>query len=543
MSLPFFHKDHIDISIHLDFPSELLNLPASSENYILIIGPDLVRREAVPSQGHTHTYLQHLLKGMVVWCTQNKVIQDQDIIHDLHVLLHNGALVPLAYSIEEYLAAAQLKEQCLKAVLNPYSQAEAIHYWLTRFPFRGYITTSYDTCIETAYEETQQGQLGKFYQTSLAHAVDASRKKQPFILKLYGDLAEPDSIKLGHRLLTGLYAEDVRQQLRQLFFETPAIFIGFDDADEDLTALQSLVVDGYNGLQKHSSRAKELYDGITTRPGDQSSPDYTAHEFSPGYHPPGPVIPSQSQDITSKDERSEKETTPDTTRREPARVSASEGQYKSNGTNTDSPPSHPGSTSGHDSQNGQLPHQPPEPSDSNPEPASASTDKTQLQDFKSLLVSRDFQLPDKGVLGKFKSFLRNKGEDLSIKLDNAPGETAPLGKAVKYTRVTRVSKGKEEEEKDVRALIYIPGSTMSKPDPIERQLIIGLCAEFPPDMILIICTDTEDTETCDTDIEGAIQMMKNRKIESGKRIKHFLGLENKTEQVTWINLILEYRNQ
>jgi hypothetical protein len=529
MPLPFFNKNHTDISNYLDFPGELLNSLASSKGCILIAGPDLVRWEAVPDQGHTDTYLEHLLKGMVVWCTQNKIIQDQDIIHDLHILLHNGALVPLAYRIEEYLAAAQLKEQCLRAVLNPYSQAEAIHYQLTRFPFRGYITTSYDTCIETAYEETKQGQLSKFYQSSLAHAVDASRKKQPFILKLYGDLAEPDSIKLGHRLLTGLYTEDVRQQLGQLLFETPAIFIGFDDADEDLTALQSLVTDEYNGLQKHSTRTRDLPDGITTKPDNQSSPDYTAHEFSPGYHPPGPVNSSQSQDITSKDERSEKETTPDTTRREPISVPASEGQYKGNGTNTSSPPPHSGSTSGHDSQNGQPPV-------NNPEPVSASTGKARLPNFKSLLLSRNFQLPDKGILGEFKSFLRNKGGDLNINLDNVPGETAPLGKAVKYTRVTRGPQGNE----DVRALIYIPGSTMSNPSILHRGLIIGLCSEFPPDMILIICTDTE---TCDTDIEGTVQLMKNRKIESAKRIKHFLSLENKTEQVTWINLILEYRNQ
>ncbi len=256
MSLPFFHKDHTDISNHLDFPSEFLNLPASSENCILIVGPDLVRRDAAPSQGYTYPYLERLLKGIVEWCTQNNVIREQDIIYDLHALLHNGALVPLAYRIEEYLAARQVKEQCLRDVLAPYSQVEAIHGWLTRTSFRGYITTSYNTCIETAYAQSQHRRLRKFYQPLLALAVDASRKKQPFILKLYGDLDEPSSIKLGHRLLTGLYAEDVCEQLQRLFSEIPAIFIGFDDADRDLTVLQSLVKDGYLVHQKHSTCVK-----------------------------------------------------------------------------------------------------------------------------------------------------------------------------------------------------------------------------------------------------------------------------------------------
>jgi len=514
MSLPFFHKDHIDISNHLDFPGELLSLPASSENCILIIGPDLVRREAVPSQGHTHTYLEHLLKGMVVWCTQNKVIQDQDIIHDLHVLLHNGALVPLAYTIEEYLAAPQLKEQCLRAVLNPYSQAETIHYRLTRLPFRGYIITSYDTCIETAYEETQQAQLGKFYQSSLAQAVDTSRKKQPFILKLYGDLAEPDSIKLGHRLLTGLYAEDVRQQLRQLFFETPAIFIGFDDADQDLIALQSLITDEYDDLQKHSTHARDLHDDISTQQSDQPSPDNTTHEIFPGYRPMGPVMSAQNQDTTSKpikslsdskDEQSEKETVPDATEREPVVTPASNGQYRGNGRQTGSPSLHSGSTSGSENQDDQLQNQTEKPSDSSS--ASALTNKAQVTDFQSLIKSGDLQLPDVGVLGDFKSFLKNECGDLGISVGE--GKTPFAGKSKKYTRVTK-------EKEDPRALIYVPKSTMANPDDYDIMAIRGLCSVFSLREDLIICTDSD---VCHSEIKRNLAEFKKQNDEKQVVIK------------------------
>jgi len=257
MSPPSFHTNHLDISDQIDFPSELLNSPASGEKYILVVGPDLVKRGATADRGLSNTYLGRLLEGMVEWCTEKKVIQEQDVVHDLRTLLHNGALVPLAYRIEEYLAAKKLKKQCLRAVLNPHSQVEPIHYWLACIPFRGYITTSYDSCIETACVQTQRRQIHKFYRSSLAHLVDSSRKGQPFILKLYGDLDNPNSIKLGHRLLTGLYTENVREQLQQLFSETQTTFIGFDKTDEDLAVLHNLVKEGHLIHQRYSTRVAE----------------------------------------------------------------------------------------------------------------------------------------------------------------------------------------------------------------------------------------------------------------------------------------------
>ena len=113
-----------------------------------------------------------------VWCVQKNVIQQQDIIDELRTLLSNGALVPAGYKIEEYLAAQQQKQECLRAVLHSHNQVKEIHYHLARIPFRGYITTSYDTCIETAYTEIQHNQLRKFYKTSLSKTIEACRNKR-----------------------------------------------------------------------------------------------------------------------------------------------------------------------------------------------------------------------------------------------------------------------------------------------------------------------------------------------------------------------------
>jgi SIR2-like domain len=245
MPLSPYPTDYVDILTNSDFPGELLNAPYSGENYLLVVGPNItqsvIARDHQP--GHIDTYLGWLLDRMVTWCIQEHVVQQQDTINDLRALLENEALIPAAYRIEEYLATKQEKQQCLRAILHPHNQVRAIHYFLTRISFRGFITTSYDTGIETAYEEIQHSQLRKFYKPSLSEAIHASRKKQPFILKLYGDLNSTDSIHLGHRLLTGLYAENDREQLRELFAGVSTLFIGFEDTDPDLNVLKNLTQD------------------------------------------------------------------------------------------------------------------------------------------------------------------------------------------------------------------------------------------------------------------------------------------------------------
>ncbi len=152
-------------------------------------------------------------------------------------------------------------------------------------------------------------------------------------------------------------------------------------ANGDLTTLQSLVTNGYNGQQKHSTHVREPHDGIITKPADQSPLDSTAHEFSPGDRPPGPVISSQSQYIASKDEQPEKETVPETTRQEAIGIPAfAEGQQKGTSTSTGSSQSSPGPPAGHDGRSGQPPNQPPKSPVNNLEAGSPSADETQSPD-------------------------------------------------------------------------------------------------------------------------------------------------------------------
>src|SRR5206468_1749875 len=106
--------------------------------------------------------------------------------------------------IEEYVSNKLQQQQCLKEVLLC-DQAEVsdIHRLIAGIPFRAYLTTNYDTFIEAAFSEKKGYALEKFYRSSMQDAIKTYENKQPFILKLHGDIDHPNSINLGDRTFKG----------------------------------------------------------------------------------------------------------------------------------------------------------------------------------------------------------------------------------------------------------------------------------------------------------------------------------------------------
>ncbi len=178
---------------------------------------------------------------MVEWCVKERIIDRSDTIEDFHRLLHQESWVQVGYKLEEYLAEKSQQQRCLKEVLQDQVQISEAHKLLVQIPFRGYITTTYDTFIEAAYSEVKQSDLTKFYRSSIQNAVEACQNNRPFILKLHGDIDSPNSITLGHRILKGLPIADYQNQLQQLLSGFSTLFIGFERGDPDLEILKDFI--------------------------------------------------------------------------------------------------------------------------------------------------------------------------------------------------------------------------------------------------------------------------------------------------------------
>src|SRR5581483_10392068 len=209
------------------------------EKHLLLIGPNMLN-EATP----THSSLLILLKRMVSWCIQKKFISQyhttKDFCEQYDKRPLKDTLIQFGYTIEENLSEKHQQQECLKASLEQRTPSVDKYRLLVRKPFRGYVTTAYDTFIETAYAEERQEPLLKFYISSIRDAIEACRNGQPFILKLYGDIDDPASIILGPRFIKGLSAVCELEQLRTLLSMSPVIFTGFEKADPDLGTLSSL---------------------------------------------------------------------------------------------------------------------------------------------------------------------------------------------------------------------------------------------------------------------------------------------------------------
>ncbi len=235
-----------DRNIYKIFSSdqELLNT-IHNGNCILVAGPNLSLKSNKESFSGNSSYTATLLAGMVEWCISQGIITQPDIIEDFRRSVLSKSLIQTAYKIEEYLSDQSLKQQCLKDVLpRNHVQAGRIHQLLTQIPFHGYITTTYDTCIEDIYSAIWQERLAKFYKATIQGAVEAHQNKQPFILKLYGDIDDPHSISIGHQVSQVLLNDEYQKQLRTLLSGSSALFMGFDEAAADLEILKDSIDSG-----------------------------------------------------------------------------------------------------------------------------------------------------------------------------------------------------------------------------------------------------------------------------------------------------------
>jgi SIR2-like domain len=213
-----------------------------SERYLLLMGPDVLKESI-----HAPSSLLVLLKQMVSWCIEKKFISQYNTIEDFHAQYDRKplqeTLTRLGYILEECLSEKYQQQECLQTTLEQYTQSVEKYRLLVRKPFRGYVTTTYDTFIETAYEEEWHEPLLKFYLSSIGDAIEAYQKGRPFILKLYGDIDNSASIILGPRFIRELSNIREQRQLRVLLSLSPVLFTGFEEADPDLGSLSSMTTD------------------------------------------------------------------------------------------------------------------------------------------------------------------------------------------------------------------------------------------------------------------------------------------------------------
>ncbi len=214
--------------------------PIEHTNYILVTGPGISIQPHLEKDDSDQksSYWNRFLTGVTAWCLQNYGIEQRNIKEEF-----------LPLFIEEYLVEKSEQQRCLRDVLPHVTQSTDFHLLLASMPCRGYISTTYDTLLETAYERVNYRPLPKFYASSIQDAVETYQRGRPFILKPYGDIDDPVSLIVDHRWRKGPSIMSKQTLLRSLLTYSPILFFGFEDNDPDLKYFRS-VVENYSPLDQ-----------------------------------------------------------------------------------------------------------------------------------------------------------------------------------------------------------------------------------------------------------------------------------------------------
>jgi hypothetical protein len=209
---------------------------------ILFVGAGLSAQAATDDGQHPPLW-QELMKKMIEWCEGERII-DAGYAQQIRELVDADLLLDAGQELEDAIkpSSPSALQRCLNEVLLcNRAETSMAHRLVTRIPFRGFLTTNYDDFIESAYVRTQRRTLPKFYEDTYEGVLEAWRSRQPFILKIHGDVTHPSSIVLGRRSYERMLYENEQYSrcLEQLIGGSSILFVGFGGSDPNLEHILS----------------------------------------------------------------------------------------------------------------------------------------------------------------------------------------------------------------------------------------------------------------------------------------------------------------
>ncbi len=178
-----------------------------------------------------------LLTDLVQWASREGIVKANDA-RDLMELIESGELLIVAQELREQLGDTVLSRFITEAFDPDAIIPSRVQEYLSIVPFRGFITTNYDNLLERAYVNVMRHQLHPVLAD--AHtSLEQLLRRNPFSLKLHGDLESPSSIVLAYRDYLRLVSEPGFQALLDgIFSEFTVLMVGYGLADLDI--IQSL---------------------------------------------------------------------------------------------------------------------------------------------------------------------------------------------------------------------------------------------------------------------------------------------------------------
>lgn len=160
-----------------------------------------------------------------------------DARKDMISAIGQGEFLMVAQELQERLGEESVLRCLRKIFLDPALKPNDLHTELVAIPFRGFLTTNYDTLIEGACTVRSKGVIPPVLtQENLTRAPNPLRVPGTFVFKIHGDVNRGEGIVLGtHDYQDQLFrAPGLRSFLETLFTTQTVLFLGFGLGDPDI---------------------------------------------------------------------------------------------------------------------------------------------------------------------------------------------------------------------------------------------------------------------------------------------------------------------
>jgi hypothetical protein len=178
-----------------------------------------------------------LLRGLTEWAAEEGALDAEDV-RDLMQLISLSDFLIVAQELREQLGDAAIATFVAETFDPDALIPSRVHELLSVVPFRGYVTTNYDNLLERAHMNVRKRQLERILPDPQI-SLEGITRRDPFLLKLHGDLEKPASIVLGYRDYLNLIADPRFQGfLDSIFSQFSLLMVGYGLNDLDI--VQSL---------------------------------------------------------------------------------------------------------------------------------------------------------------------------------------------------------------------------------------------------------------------------------------------------------------
>lgn len=234
-------------------PAEIITA-LKTNKCILFVGSGL-SSQVKRSNDHPLPTWVGFLTELLDWAIENQIKFWGDP-EDIRQMIEKGNLLMAAQELQDRLGTAMIGEFLSFVFGDKLVRPSETHRLLPHLPFRGILTTNYDSLIEGAYAVENKGRIPTVFtqEEFLSRPSPLRRDDFSFIFKLHGHIDRPSTIILGSRDYQDLLfrTPGYRQFIETLFSTHTVVFIGFGANDPDLNNILDRLSSIYSRtLDKH----------------------------------------------------------------------------------------------------------------------------------------------------------------------------------------------------------------------------------------------------------------------------------------------------